>query len=67
MEVGLATSYYICSKIQLPSKQEKGATNHKVDVTEGASVLGFPAGLVYGTSQEVLGGSGTRRDRTGLK
>jgi hypothetical protein len=45
MEVGLATSYYICSKIQLPSKQEKGATNHKVDVTEGASVLGFPAGL----------------------
>lgn len=66
MEVGLATSYYICSKIQLPSKQEKGATNHKVDVTEGASVLGFPAGLVYGTSQEVMGRfwDKTGQDRT---
>ena len=58
MEVGLATSYYICSKIQLPSKQEKGATNHKVDVTKDASALGFPAGL----SQEI---PGRFRDKTG--
>ena len=32
MEVGLATRYYICSKIQLPSEQEKGSCADSLDI-----------------------------------